>query len=83
MNDHDQATFLVSSWGDCCNFRSELYEEKADETSEKFSSENVADTLTDIASSLKDYLVGLWQGLTSGESLDDEELSKIFDNSRN
>ncbi|MEY3802078.1 MAG: hypothetical protein RLZZ51_360, partial [Actinomycetota bacterium] len=56
---------------------------KADETSERFSSENVADTLTDIASSLKDYLVGLWQGLTSGESLDDEELSKIFDNSRN
>ncbi len=48
-----------------------------------FSSENIADTLTDMAASLKDYVVGLWQGVTSGESLDDEELSKIFDNSQN
>jgi hypothetical protein len=56
---------------------------KDDGKTEMFSSENIADTLTDMAASLKDYVVGLWQGVTSGESLDDEELSKIFDNSQN
>jgi hypothetical protein len=36
-----------------------------------------------MVAALKKYIVALWQGVTSGESLDDEELAKIFDNSRN
>lgn len=56
---------------------------KAEDDSDAFSSENIADTMTDMIAALKKYVVALWQGVTSGESLDDEELAKIFDNSRN
>ena len=53
---------------------------KAESTAERFSSENIADTLTDLATSVKDYAVGLWQGVVSGESLDEQELANYFDN---
>ena len=53
---------------------------KAESTAERFSSENIADTLTDLATSVKDYAVGLWQGVVSGESLDEQELADYFDN---
>jgi hypothetical protein len=56
---------------------------KVEDDSEAFSSENIADTMTDMVVALKKYIVALWQGVTSGESLDDEELAKIFDDSRN
>ena len=53
---------------------------KAQSTADRFSPENIADTLTDVAMSVKDYAVGLWQGVVSGERLDDEKLTQIFDN---
>lgn len=56
---------------------------KVEEDSEAFSSANIADTMTDMIAALKKYVIALWQGFTSGESLDDEELAKIFDDSRN